>query len=299
MSYKIDVESFAREYGYAFLTPGQSLDPSAWESWVENSDIVFRKIAAINRCESHTSLITLHCAAEDAFRQTAAEMEKIIGPAKKANFEKTLRLARGWLALGNECEIAIGTALTRFRKALTDLGKSLLDSKAIANLEDVFNLSIDEISKAEAGEIAALVAQRKHDIWLEDRLTAPDFLPSDAVACSSESDVLTGSTVFPGCASGRVRRARCIEDAGEIEPGEILVVDCATLAWTPFLAVADGFISESGSSQPGVESIIRTYCKPAIVGCKGIMDSVKDGDRITIDGLMGIIQTTSQIPAMR
>ena len=105
-SYKIDVESFARDYGYAFLNPGQSLDPSAWESWVENSDIVFRKIAAINRCESHTSLITLHCAAEDAFRQTAAEMEKIIGPAKKANFEKTLRLARGWLALGNECEIA-------------------------------------------------------------------------------------------------------------------------------------------------------------------------------------------------
>ncbi|MCE5315019.1 MAG: PEP/pyruvate-binding domain-containing protein [Armatimonadota bacterium] len=298
-SYKADVESFAWEYGYCVKNPGEALDVASWESWIENTDIVFRMIAAINRRSSKPSLITLHCAAENDYRQAVSEVGLSIGGGRRSRFEKTLRSARGWLALGNDCELTLGLACAGLRLIMIELGHRLSKAKIITDPGDVFHLCLAEIADA-GDETAALVAQRKHELWLEQRLSPPAFLPvgSDdhsALMHGEDDTALSGIGICSGTVSGRVRVARSIEDAGEIEPGEILVVGSATLAWTPFLAVAGGFICEGERMQPGVESIIRTYGVPAVIGCKGVTGILHDGLAVTLDGLAGKVETGKKV----
>lgn len=301
-SYKADVEKFARSYGYSFTSLGEVCDPSCWQSWAENNDIVFRMIAAIKRRENRPSLITLHCAAEDDFHQAESEVEKAIGSAKRTGFEKTLRLARGWLSLGNDCEIALGVASTALRLAILELGRKLASASIIADKRDVFHLSLAEIAElgnASEKETAALVAQRKHDIWLEQRLSAPEYLHSETSVRGPQASAITGTGVCPGTVTGRARIARSIEDAGEIECGEILVVESATLAWTPFLAAAVGLVAQGECLQPGVESIIHTYGIPAITGCRGALDTLNNGEYVTLDASAGVVEVNTQPSAAR
>jgi pyruvate,water dikinase len=127
-------------------------------------------------------------------------------------------------------------------------------------------------------------------MWLEERLTPPNCIPHNS---NQELDVTTllGAPISPGTVTGRVRTARSIEEAGDIEIGDILVVESASLAWTPFLAVAGGFIAQGECLQPGVESIIRTYGVPAIIGCKGALGVLQTGRRVTLNGSTGEVET--------
>ncbi|MEN6357337.1 MAG: PEP/pyruvate-binding domain-containing protein [Armatimonadota bacterium] len=308
-SYKADVEKFAQEYGHSFIRLDDMYDPAAWESWVENSDTVFRMIAAINRRQSIAGLITLHCAAEDDYHPAVMDTEKAVGPAKKAGFEKTLRFARGWLSLGNECEIALANASAQLRLAIIELGRKLANANMIADKHDAFHLALSEIAElvdqpgaSREREIAALVAQRKHEIWLEARLCPPDVLQNGLATVSSQTPgglALTGRSVCPGSVSGRIRAARSVEDAGEIECGEVLVVESPSLAWTPFLATAAGFIAQGECLQPGVESIIRTYGIPAITGCRGALDALQNGSHVALDASAGVVEINTQPSAAR
>ncbi|MHB9037923.1 MAG: PEP/pyruvate-binding domain-containing protein [Armatimonadota bacterium] len=295
-NYKSEVECFARDYGYSFRNLGDTFDPAPWESWIENTDTVFRMIAAIRNRDSRPSLITLHCAAEDNFRQAASELEQSIGSRKRGRLEKMLRLSRGWLSLGNECEMILALASAGLRLIVAELGHRLRKARAITDTQDAFHLSMSEIAEAgpdlnesQRNEIAALVAQRKHEMWLEQRLTPPNHVPT-----KSGETTLLGTSISPGTVSGRARIVQSIEEAGEIKSGEILVVESASLAWTPFLAVAGGFIAQGECLQPGVESIIRTYGVPAIIGCKGAVGILQSGRRITLDGSSATVETIFQ-----
>ncbi|MCE5321860.1 hypothetical protein LLG46_00935 [bacterium] len=305
-SYKADVERFALEYGHSFTCVDDAYDIASWESWIENGDTVFRMIAAMSRRQDCASLITLHCATEDDYRLAVAEAQKVIGAAKKAGFEKTLRLTRGWLSLGNECEIALAKAEAQLRLTIIELGRKLKNANVMADKHDVFYLILSEIAELieqqganREKEMAALVAQRKHDIWLEDRLSPPDILHDDVETAPSLASVFTGTSICSGSVTGRVRKALSVEDAGEIEHGEVLVVESPTLAWTPFLATAGGFIAQGECLQPGVESVMRTYGVPSIIGCKGVVDALQNGDHVTLDCSAGVIEISTRSSAAR
>jgi phosphoenolpyruvate synthase/pyruvate phosphate dikinase len=168
--------------------------------------------------------------------------------------------------------------------------------------DDVFRLSLDELLAITAEpddptrhDLAALIARRKHEEWLEQRLTPPETLPMDDTAAQDspqpESEGPNGIAASPGVASGRARIVTSIEEAAEIESTDVLVASAPSTAWTPFLAIAGGLVCESGCEFSPAAIAARTYGIPAIMACKCAMHAIKDGHRVTVDGSAGIVGT--------
>lgn len=183
--YRRDVESFAREYGYAFADAGQAVDPAGWRSWIEDIEVVFGAIGERSKRGAEPMLVTLHCAAEqDAADAEAALLGSIAGKSK-AQVELVLGLARGWVRAAGHAEKDCALASAALRMVAMELARRLEGAGAVSSVEDVFNLRLEELARLQPKpdaacrvELAALLARRKHEAWLAGRFVAPDRLPA-------------------------------------------------------------------------------------------------------------------------
>lgn len=301
--YKHDVESFSREYGYAFKDAGELHDIASWRSWVEDTDAVFRMIGAIADQDNRLTLVTQHCAAEIDAAEAEAQCIKEFQGKTHNRFNELLRLSRAWLTTRNDTEASYALACTALRLIIIELAARLQNAGLISEKEDIFFLSLDELLSVPANsseedriKITAIIADRKHELWLEKRLYAPERLPiSDVSTFDKPTDqqfdgVIKGVFGSPGRVSGRARIVSRIEDAGEIKNGDILIVKTSGLAWTPFFAVAGGLVSEQGH-ELSQEAIVARKCGiPAVMDCHNTTSIVKDGQMIYIDGSEGLVR---------
>ena len=84
--------------------------------------------------------------------------------------------------------------------------------------------------------------------------------------------------------------ARVIKDFSEIDrlsSGEILVTRFTDTGWTPTFAILKGIVTEYGGILCHAAIVSREYGIPAVVACHDVMDKVKDGQTITINGTTG------------
>jgi len=300
--YKRDVERFARDYGYAFMNPGEAADPARWRSWIEDTDPVFRMIGAISKRGDGPTLVTLHCAAEHYAQAAHAEADALseLPKGRQADLRRLLELARHWIGARAETEQTCALAGTALRLAVMEFARRLARAGAMSSSEDIFLLSVDELAAlpaepgtAERGELAARIARRKHEAWLERRLAAPDMLPIDdsaaQVADESPEGKLTGTPASSGSVSGRARIVACVEDAAKIERGDVLVTASQGAAWTPFFALAGGFVCEAGHDMSAEAIAARIYGIPAVVSCPSAASAIRDGHKITVDGSAGVV----------
>lgn len=298
--YRRDMERFAREYGYAFRNPGEAADPARWQSWIEDTDPVFRMIGATSKRGDGPTLVTLHCAAEHDAQ--AAESEALSGLPKgrQADFKRLLELARHWIGARTQTEQTCALAGTALRLAVMELSRRLEHAGAISSSEDIFLLSVDELTvlpaepgTAERGELAAKIARRKHEAWLECRLAAPDMLPIDdsaaQVADESDEGKLTGIPASLGSVCGRARIVASVEDAAGIERGDVLVTASQGVAWTPFFGLAGGFVCQAGHDMSAEAIAARIYGIPAVVNCASAASAIRDGHKINLDGSAGVV----------
>jgi len=183
-AYRREVELFARDYGCAFSDPIQAVDPAGWRSWIEDIEGVFAAIADRAESVSESTLVTLHCAAQ---QDAAAAESRLLDGARGKSRSQTqlvLGLARGWIGAAAEAEKDCARASAALRLVLIELARRLEGAGAISSVDDVFSLRLEELvqlqAKPDAGgrsELAAKIAQRKHQAWLEGRFVAPDRLP--------------------------------------------------------------------------------------------------------------------------
>ena len=100
-------------------------------------------------------------------------------------------------------------------------------------------------------------------------------------------DALRGQAVVPGQASGRVKLARNIAEAGEIDAGTYWSSSPSARP-TPFLGVAGGLVSESPTALwETCPALTADYGIPVIVGCECAMALSVDSRHFNLDGSNG------------
>lgn len=282
-SYKSDVERFAGDYVYAFKYGGEAADVSRWRSWVEDSDAVYRIISGVSKRGNSASLVTLNC---------SAGQDAEIAQAEYPHCKKLIQLCRKWIACRAEVEQVSARACTALRLTVVELAARLAQAGAISDPQDIFYLTADELvqlTDADYLGFASKIAQRKHKMWLERRLIAPELVVDGDQQTKIFADELTGASASGGVVTGRVRIVRSLEEASEIEHGEILISPFQGSVWAPFLAVAGGYICGDGDDMSAEAIAARVYEIPAIMSCKGIM-RFKNGQKVTLDGACGQIK---------
>lgn len=97
-----------------------------------------------------------------------------------------------------------------------------------------------------------------------------------------------GSASVPGVAEGVARVIMTEAELGDLLPGEILVAPGTSAQWTPAFEVISGLITDGGGALSHALIVAREYRIPAVVGCGDATAKITTGDRVRVDGDLGI-----------
>ena len=104
---------------------------------------------------------------------------------------------------------------------------------------------------------------------------------------------LTGQPAGEGVVVGRARVVKRPEDLLEFKRGEILVCDAVDPNMTFVVPLAGGIVERRGGMLIHGAIIAREYGLPCVTGVPDASRTIRTGDRITVDGYLGIITVGS------
>ncbi len=189
-------------------------------------------------------------------------------------------------------------ALLRWR--FVALEKAWLQSGVLA-LGDIFFLELQEVVRFSQGTVTTqklqqLVARRRSQYTLDSEIDpvpalvyghAPGtIIPSSAPITSR----MQGIGASAGQVEGYVLVVRSLQGVGEITSETILVVPYTDSGWSPLLASAGGLIAEVGGRLSHGAIVAREYGIPAVMDVSNATTLFKNGQRVRIDGQLGIIE---------
>jgi pyruvate,water dikinase len=136
--------------------------------------------------------------------------------------------------------------------------------------------------------------------WAADPNRRADYWVAGATA-PSDSDhddpaVIHGCAGAVGEVEGTVRRLDDFDEAGRLEPGEILVTHLTNIGWTPLFPRAAAVITDLGAPLSHAAIVARELGIPAVVGCGDATSRLRTGDRVAVDGARGEVRILSSVP---
>ncbi|MDZ4862997.1 MAG: PEP-utilizing enzyme [Gemmatimonadota bacterium] len=100
---------------------------------------------------------------------------------------------------------------------------------------------------------------------------------------------LPGRAAAPGKASGPVHLVNEASLHQPVPTGCILVTRILHPHQAPLLARVAGIVTEEGSLLQHATALAREFGVPAVVGVRGATAQCREGDRIEVDGDLGVV----------
>lgn len=100
---------------------------------------------------------------------------------------------------------------------------------------------------------------------------------------------IVGQPAGPGLAAGTARVIAGRSDLSAFEDGEILVCDAIEPDMTFVVPLAAGIVERRGGMLIHGAIIAREYGLPCVTGVPGATELIHSGDRVTVDGYLGIV----------
>jgi pyruvate,water dikinase len=186
------------------------------------------------------------------------------------------------------------------RDSARRLGAALASTGHLEDAEDVFLLTLDELTSPDQGELKAMVAARRPQWERHARVRLPEHwtgmpVPEASPAAPGTIEVLHGIAASPGVAAGR---ARVITDWStvECEPGEIIVCQGTDPALAALLPLAAGVATDLGGVLAHAAIVARELGVPCVVHTRTATSNIVTGDAVEVDGTAGIVRRRSPRP---
>jgi pyruvate,water dikinase len=311
-----EFEAYLDEYGHRGDKWGVS-----YPTWVENPTPVVKMLKDYITQPGGGPDEELAALAAERERYLAETRERLAGypQAVRDQFETLLKAAVEGMFLSEDHGFWIDfNSTARVRKVFVELGRRFAEAGVVEEPGDVFHLTINEIRET-AEQLPQLdrrdlVTQRKAEMERFGSMQPPPALgtpppgpPPDnplnralgkffggPPQQQDEPNVLQGNPGSPGLVSGRARVLRSLPETGGLEEGEILVAETTAPPWTPLFATAAAVVTDTGGVLSHCAVVAREYRIPAVVGAAMATSSIKDGQRIEVDGDKGIVRLLSE-----
>lgn len=177
----------------------------------------------------------------------------------------------------------------------------LLEVARRFELENIFLISVLELEALLDGSLSAdalrtLIADRAklHEQWAREEM--PDVIvegeavrPPPRSSGEAADGGWRGVAVASGVATGRAAVLRHPSDGGRLREGDILVAPSTDPGWTPLFLRASAIVMEVGGYLSHGAIVAREFGIPAVVNVPGIMELVRDGDLLVVDGDRGVV----------
>ncbi|MGA8942836.1 MAG: phosphoenolpyruvate synthase [Thermoactinomyces sp.] len=239
---------------------------------------------------------------EQAAREAAQRIMEQAGnrKSKARRIQRLIEVYRYMGGLREHPKYLLTLIWYEFKKNIMAEAKEMVTKGILQQAEDAFFLTLDELIQLSKGEfsqdVTTLIIERKEKFAWHQTLRPPKVMTSEGEIVTGLSKkgelpngVLVGTPASAGVAEGRARVVFRPEEA-ELHEGEILVAPHTDPGWTPLFQSAKALVTEVGGLMTHGSVVAREYGIPAVVGVDDATKSIKDGQRIRVDGSQGIIE---------
>ncbi|MHA1399448.1 MAG: PEP/pyruvate-binding domain-containing protein [Candidatus Heimdallarchaeaceae archaeon] len=185
-----------------------------------------------------------------------------------------------------------------FRKAYRKLANQLEEENILPESDLLYFLKHDEIGELIKNKNSKLVskAQVRKKLFAQQRsLQFPEITfgkPEpilDIQIDTAEIKELKGTPVSQGIVRGKVRVVKSIEDAEQLQPGEIMVASFTDIGWSPYYSLISGLITEIGGSLSHGAIVAREYGLPLVSNISNATRILQTGQEILLNGNKGTV----------
>ena len=93
----------------------------------------------------------------------------------------------------------------------------------------------------------------------------------------------------PGIVEGTARVILNERHLDQLQPGDILVTVATAVPWTPAFSIVSGVVTNAGGGLAHAVLVAREYGIPAVCGTREATKKIKTGDRLRVDGDLGVV----------
>ena len=177
------------------------------------------------------------------------------------------------------------------------LAKKLCEEKVLDNTDDIWFLKVGNLWDYLDGKLSSkdlkIIIEKNKKYYDSYR----NYMSENEIGSKighknilKKKNNIQGLGANNGIVTGTARVIESFDEIDRLREGDILVTKFTDTGWTPKFAILSGIVTEFGGVLCHAAIVSREYGIPAIVSCTGVMNEIKDGEIITINGTTGEIK---------
>jgi pyruvate,water dikinase len=287
---RITLEEFLAEHGYHGPMEGEI----SGRVWREDPTPVLRMAAQYaERPEDDNPVATAQRRTEERVKAEAELLRRL--PAYKRPAAKlVLSLAVSRIPLRGIGKAAFLQSLDVARAAARRMGVLLAEQGVLADPEDVFLFTKDELAKGLDEDARALADQRRALRAELQKLDIPSAWQGNPVPYPVDRAADDDATVSGIGASGGVAEGvvRVVHDPAftDVEPDEIIVCATTDPSWASVLFLSSALVVDIGGKLSHAAVVAREVGIPCVINTLQGTKILRTGDRVRVDGNQGVVE---------
>ncbi|HEY1968680.1 MAG TPA: PEP-utilizing enzyme [Pseudonocardia sp.] len=214
--------------------------------------------------------------------------------AQRPTARAILALAARRLPLRGVVKASLLQAFDVARAAARRIGTHLAQDGTLAEPDDVFYLTVDELTGQLPSDAPDLIGRRRERREYYRRIDIPsDWRGTPEPSARTEDDAevvesLTGIGVSAGMTEGI---ARVVTDPSEdIEPDGVLVASTTDPSWSSLMFVSKALVVDIGGALSHAAVVARELGVPCVVNTRVGTRVLRSGDLVRVDGKAGTVE---------
>jgi pyruvate,water dikinase len=270
----------------------------------DDSSFVAAMLINYLRSNGHNA-ITLARKAREERADVEGDVLRRAGVLTRMRLRRALRSARTAIRAREEMRLARARLFGVHRQVYRAIGVRLHEHGGLDDASDVFYLTVEEIADAgpSTNRLAAIARARRATFAGFAETAPPNRIITASVpdpfarvdlgrastARVAAGRVLCGLGCSAGIAEGRVRIVTGPDDDLSID-GHVLVATRTDPGWSPLFHAAAAIVVERGSVLSHSAVLARELGLPAVVGVPGLLTTLRNGERVRVDGAAGTVE---------
>ena len=203
-------------------------------------------------------------------------------------------------------------ANAHLRLVLMAIGAKLVEAGVLDQPDDVMFLEYNELrifmGDSGALDARALVSKRRDEREASYRLRPPDWIGTVTASQlavpylanwgfpakfhrkpSSVEGQVVGLGGSPGVIEGIARVVLTVDQFDHVRKGDIVVCQMTNPAWVALFTKMSGLVTDAGGLTSHAAVLSREFAIPAVIGTSIATRTIKNGDRIRVNGTTGVV----------